>query len=494
MRSGYLATKLIAMLEAFRSQSAWSFRNSSKLLRTHWIHSLEEVALRLNSGSVIEIGILGKAKVVFRQRSTFGKIINVKELQEIAEFYRKRFAYSDQYQIKEEVSPKLKLSIVIPCYDEDPFPTLESLGDNTFDESKAEVILVFNHSENAALPVKEKHGKQVEEWHGTHLKNGVPVFSVAAFDLPKKHAGVGLARKIGMDLALQRFADARHDGLIVCLDADCKVSENYLAALGAAEKTQAKGLSISFEHQLENISEEEVLKRIVDYEIWLRYYIQALRFAGYPHAFHTIGSSMAVRASVYAKVGGMNRRKAGEDFYFLHKLIPQGHFYDLTETCVFPSSRISERVPFGTGRAMLEMQAGTKDFTGVYHPRIFEELRSFLNMKENIFRLELDKWPPAIAAFAEKQNWERELLSLKKRSRDNLQLMTNFQYWLDGFKVLKLVHFLRDNAYGSCDVEEACKQLFSISSVGSDELLQRLHKLDSNTSTDKASSPKKLTT
>ena len=43
-------------------------------------------------------------------------------------------------------------------------------------------------------------------------------------------------------------------------------------------------------------------------------------FVGYPDSIYTIGSAFAVRAEAYMKQGGMNRRQAGEDFYFLYKL------------------------------------------------------------------------------------------------------------------------------------------------------------------------------
>jgi hypothetical protein len=41
----------------------------------------------------------------------------------------------------------------------------------------------------------------------------------------------GLARKIGMDLAIQHFLDTgNRDGVIISLDADCTVSPNFLTA------------------------------------------------------------------------------------------------------------------------------------------------------------------------------------------------------------------------------------------------------------------------
>ena len=50
-------------------------------------------------------------------------------------------------------------------------------------------------------------------------------------DLAHKHAGVGWGRKIGMDLALKRFLHLNKNGLIVGLDADTIVEENYLNSI-----------------------------------------------------------------------------------------------------------------------------------------------------------------------------------------------------------------------------------------------------------------------
>jgi len=41
----------------------------------------------------------------------------------------------------------------------------------------------------------------------------------------------------------------------------------------------------------------QVYGAIAAYELHLRYYVQALRYAGFPHAHHTVGSCLAVRAT-----------------------------------------------------------------------------------------------------------------------------------------------------------------------------------------------------
>ena len=59
-----------------------------------------------------------------------------------------------------------------------------------------------------------------------------------------------------------------------------------------------------------------------------------------------------MRAWAYVKQGGMNRRQAGEDFYFLQKISWLGPMTELANVIVHPSPRLSDRVPFGTGRAV----------------------------------------------------------------------------------------------------------------------------------------------
>ncbi len=397
----------------------------------------------------------------------------------ITSFYNERFGAMKEYFPEEVPFSKLKMSIVIPSYQEELEGIVSSLGRNKIEDAdEIEVILVLNHSEKAEQPTKDFHAAQFKEYHNTYLANGVKVLCIKAFDLPKKKAGVGLARKIGMDAALNRFATIDHDGLVVCLDGDCEVSPEYLTMLLKCEKAKISGLSIAFEHDVNSIDNQRN-KQIIEYEIFLRYYVHALRSAAYPHAFHTIGSSMASRASAYAKIGGMNTRKAGEDFYFLHKLIPQGKFYDLTTATVFPSARVSERVPFGTGRAMMEMNDGTKDFETLYNPKTFHDLGIlFFDEADALFDLHLKDLPKSFAAFLNQAGLSKQFEDLKVRSKDSVQFRKNFNHWMDGFKVLKYVHFCRDNFYPNLPLEQALEGLFGFKNQSRRELLDELREMD----------------
>lgn len=191
--------------------------------------------------------------------------------------------------------------------------------------------------------------------------------------IPKKQ-GVGLARKIGLDLTL---AAAVHSKSAVAYlhstDADVRLPEDYFAASERADG--ADGLLYPFSH----LPDDDTGEAIFAYEASLRYYVAGLRFAGSQYAFHTIGSLIAVSPQGYAAVRGVPKRCAAEDFYLLNKLRKVGQVRTLRGGPVLLSGRASSRVPFGTGPAVARA-ATLQDPTQypVYHPAVFERLRQDL--------------------------------------------------------------------------------------------------------------------
>jgi hypothetical protein len=353
--------------------------------------------------------------------------------------------------------PQLGLVVVIPSHAEpDLLSTLQSLQAASQPDCAVEVIWVLNASAEAASAIHTQHLQDLEQilaWQKAHS----PWFELIllnAADLPPKHAGVGLARRIGMDLATERLLSlGRGTAPIVCLDADCTVAENYFVALerhfySAAPKSPA--CSIAFAHPLKEGLSEDLAAGILRYELYLRYYVQGLRYAQLPCAFHTIGSSMAVRAGVYRAQGGMNRRKAGEDFYFLHKLMPLGGFTQINSTCVYPTARVSERVPFGTGKAMGEWLSAPNPAYPVYHPQSFAQIQQLLQGLQGIYPLTETKLsqfesqlPVPLKRWFAQEAGPAKLVEIQANSSSEKVFFQRFFRWLDGFAVLKLVHFLR---------------------------------------------------
>ena len=281
----------------------------------------------------------------------------------------------------------VKIIVVIPCFNEtDLISSLAALKVCEQPQCNVEVITVINAGTLYNDKLKNQNLKtlsKAENWANQNNSEELTFHFILNNELPKKHAGVGLARKIGMDEAVARFDSLGIDGTIVCFDADSNCEPNYLVEIEKHFNTYPKtpGCSIHYEHPIEGTEfEQNIYDGIINYELFLRYYNQALLYCGFPFAFQTVGSSMAVRSSVYQKQGGMNKRKAGEDFYFIHKIILLGGFTNLTTTKVIPSPRISDRVPFGTGKAIGDWIESEADSYATYDIRIWHILKSFVDI------------------------------------------------------------------------------------------------------------------
>ncbi|MBI2968434.1 MAG: glycosyltransferase family 2 protein, partial [Bacteroidetes bacterium] len=230
----------------------------------------------------------------------------------------------------------------------------------------------------------------------------------------------------------------------------------------------ADGCSIRFEHPLSgNDYPPEVYSGIVNYELYLRYYKQGLQYANLPFAFHTIGSSMAVRAGAYMKSGGMNMRKAGEDFYFLQKIIELGRFTELNSTCIYPSPRPSSRVPFGTGMAIEKWLQGRNDLRVTFDPGIFYDLKLFcklitgLDYRQMTAKKIENRLSEALRSFLSGNGFEDNLEEIKNNSATQNNFLKRFFRWFNAFRTLKFVHFARDNFYGNIPIEAAAGELLS---------------------------------
>ncbi len=370
-------------------------------------------------------------------------------LTSIIQTYLNKFSNTTKL-INETINKDCKQAVIIPAYCEpDLEKTLISLLDCDPTQFITEVIIVLNNSIED-VTAKEFHHKQKKELEQKFPKhNNIHFHFILVYDLPIKHAGVGLARKIGMDEAIRRFKEIEYDGLLICFDGDSTVNKNYLTALEkyACNPESYNSICLHFEHDIENEKDERLKTGIIYYELFLRYYKEALSYCNFPYAFHTIGSSMATKASVYCKAGGMNKRKAGEDFYFLNKLFHYGKVIELNSAIVYPSARISTRVPFGTGRAQQNFIEKKEETFKTYSFKIFEELKVFFafDLYENT--IDLNLFSEAIKQFLMENDFEEKLKEIKKNTTSKQQFQKRFFDWFDGFMILKFVHFARDNYY-----------------------------------------------
>lgn len=401
--------------------------------------------------------------------------------------YFRRFA-SPEPLLSAPVRPDCQIVIVIPCYNEpDLIGTLTSLSDCSMPDYAVEVIVVVNQSETASDEIDSLNRQTIDDFSNWQRHYSGPdsldFHCIKVLDLPKKHAGVGLARKTGMDEALRRFVSINRDGVIVCLDADCRVSQNYLLAIDAQFlKTDAGLGEMHFEHRYEEETDPGLRKGIIHYELFLRYYVEGLRQSAFPYAIHTIGSCMLVKTSVYAKHGGMNKRKAGEDFYFLHKIAPHEEFVTVSQGVVFPSCRTSDRVPFGTGKAQQDWLDQQSEQYLTYDPIVFSELKTLITSAHSFYQQPTDQaislLPESIRAFVHRHGFESKIELIKENCKTEAQFLKQLFIWFDGFLCMKFVHFMRDEYYSNIPIEEAAARLIRSDADRAEALLEEYKTID----------------
>jgi len=392
---------------------------------------------------------------------------------QIFESYLKKHAGFPPF-ITEKPEKSLSCCVVIPCYREpELFQTLDSLKEAAPPSSPTEIIIVVNSPEGATAEAEEINQQTINQFHSwkQNIPSGKLTFHLIHVpELRKKWAGAGWARKIGMDEAIHRFnLGETENGIIVSLDADCRVALNYFTAIEEAfqhcPKCQLN--TIGFEHDLHQRGlSSEIREGITHYELYMRYYRHAMQITGYPNAIYTVGSAFAVRAKAYVKQGGMNRKKAGEDFYFLHKMVQLGPYGEIEQPLVFPGVRISDRVPFGTGPKLTQFLSGEDSMETTYSFEAFTELQPFFNKVSEYYSYNqqkltktIDSLAPALQQFLHFTDSIDSILELQANCSGEATFVKRFFHRFNAFWILKYLNFVHEKTYQPEPLLKVARQL-----------------------------------
>jgi hypothetical protein len=371
------------------------------------------------------------------------------------------------------------LVVVIPCYDEPEIgKTLQSLiRCNTYGIIVA-VVVVVNSSVDSPASVVDQNRKTVAELELLTRQpvNGIHFNTLTIEKLPARHGGVGWARKIGMDWAVAQFNQiGKKDGIVISLDADTTVNNNYLQAIYNYFKNyrEAVGATIYFEHQPlpQKQYNEKQEQAIVMYELYMRYYRNALLKAEFPNSIYTVGSCFAVKVDAYIAQGGMNRRKAGEDFYFLHKLAMFGFVGEINSTTVYPSSRMSARVPFGTGPVIRKYYEGDLSLETTYPLESFQILKPFFNSIDEYYyvgkKLLVNDFTDnkAFRLFLQELDFASQVIELVVNCGSPSVFKKRFFHLFNAFMVLKWLNFSVFNSFPRNSLLEECHHLLLLIGV-----------------------------
>jgi hypothetical protein len=413
--------------------------------------------------------------------------------------YRERYSVGASWRLSTHSSDGVDNIVVIPALAESRhlFGTLASLAENhPQDLARTLVICVINNRSERVTSPEEFTDNQLtlsilrdlgdrrmsekamcdqsltiylQKILQNNLKTAYVDASSPGYELPDKTGGVGLARKIGLDLALDVFNYEKNEiNVLFSLDADTLVEKNYLSAVRAFfKKEKHHAAVIEFAHQVPEDPDERAA--IYCYELFLRYYILGLYFAGSPYVIHSVGSTIVCSAEGYAAVRGMNKRQAGEDFYFLNKMAKINGIGAIDTTKVYPSSRASSRVPFGTGKRVIRFLNGEHHEYLLYDPVVFIVLKQWLEYvlsrpeaNEDMMMHEAREIHPLLEEFLGNQRFHDVWRQLKKNSRSPSILLKHFSSWFDGFKTLKLINYLTKTGIPPINMFRALRMLLEM--------------------------------
>ncbi len=252
----------------------------------------------------------------------------------------------------------------------------------------------------------------------------------------KKH-GVGWARKTAMDVA---SAKANDDDIIVSVDADTWYPEDFLNDIVKSlnQYPKAAGFSAPYYHQLTGNSVTD--RCILRYEIYMRNYALNMLLIKSPYAFSAIGSGMATTAKMYRKVSGLTPKLSGEDFYFIQKLRKAGPIIINGKEIIYPASRFSDRVYFGTGPAMIKGRSGNWDSYPIYPQELFSNIKVLYDSFNDLFYRNLETPVDSflIESFLLKSNNLEELWNpLRANTTNPAQFVKAASHKIDALKILQ---------------------------------------------------------
>lgn len=341
--------------------------------------------------------------------------------------------------------------VVIPCYNEDDIDrTISSIRKSQEAcNIRVQLVVVVNSHIDTPKHILEQNAKTIRHLNSIERSTNFVCHTINLSIENKKEAGAGMARKVGMDSVAHQASKQNREVIICSLDADCLVSENYFEEIkNSFSNKRCFASTIYFEHRFKEIADDEQRKGAIIYELFMRYYFHASKYYGLPHPMYTVGSCFAVTSSAYIKVGGMNKRIAGEDFYFLHALTTLGKIGNISRATVYPSARISDRVLFGTGVSIGNWTQGDRSIMEAYPLVAFEELGKFWSIIEKLYSKPLHEiehilssHSPAVLSFMKKNNKDlSKLLSIGKSctsSKTFVQRVPTFFTALDQQRFLR---------------------------------------------------------
>lgn len=320
-------------------------------------------------------------------------------------------------------------------------------------------VLQVNDALRRELEARFGRAQPLEQRLGMYASRscGQRVLLVDATELPQAiftRQGVGLARKLGNDVAVALWARGRlRSPWLHQADADVTLPADLAQrAHRFTHQPDSGALVYPFRHIPSG--HQDVGLATFQVEAKLRYHVLGLRWARSPYAWHSIGSCIAVRADQYAAVHGMPKRAAGEDYHLLSKVQKTSGVVSLLGAPIEIRARASQRTPFGTGQSVRGLLEG--DELLLEAPEAFVALRRWLvRLEAFVHTGDSSQLRPEPTSPLDRAAWSvlkgqgaftmlPELARRTKRLPDRRRRVLG---WFDGLKSQQLLHGLRRVGY-----------------------------------------------
>ncbi len=253
--------------------------------------------------------------------------------------------------------------------------------------------------------------------------------------------GVGLARKVGCDMALMLISRGRIESpWIHSVDADVQLPGKYF---DVEKPARAAAISLAFEHVCKDPALLNV-QRLYDFKI--HYFRLGMAYCDSQYRYIPLGSTLIVNPLAYARVRGVPRRNGGEDFYLLNKLAKIGAVAMPEYPVMRIQARYSDRVPFGTGPGLLKIKQSldANKTMASYNPKIFIVLKYWHYWLENLWDNGLTSLPNTaeLRKLYHHFKFDKVINKVAVQIRDEKRWKQFVHEWMDAFRLLKAVNFL----------------------------------------------------
>jgi len=285
----------------------------------------------------------------------------------------------------------------------------------------------------------------------------------------EKSYGIGAARKLVMD---HIASVAKTEDIMVSMDADTVFEKEYFASLieNFRLNPAASAISIPYYHKLTYNTDLD--RAMLRYEIYMRAFAINMWRIKSPYSFTALGSAIAMPVWAYKAVGGMTPKLSGEDFYFLQKVVKTGRLIHWNGEIVYPATRLSNRVFFGTGPALIKGIEGDWTSYPVYNPKLFDKV---LEVNKSFGILYKGDMPTPLDDFLLQKFGELPWKALRLNFKTQAHFIRACHEKIDGLRILQ---FLKENQQPDEKISEMA--LSDLLTLFSKQFTSQINRLSEN--------------